>query len=112
MERGDGWTCLYEGYASKPRPVFIVQDNAVSGQFGSTVMCLITSFVSDDIPTRVRIEPSPANGLKRISRRKPGAQAPGFLREILLKKQGLPDREPLRIFGGEGGIRTLETRYI
>lgn len=43
MERGDGWTCLYEGYASKPRPVFIVQDNAVSGQFGSTVMCLITS---------------------------------------------------------------------
>ena len=63
MERGDVWTCLYEGYASKPRPVLIVQDNAVSGQFGSTVMCLITSFVSDDIPTRVRIAPSPANGL-------------------------------------------------
>lgn len=67
MERGDVWTCLYEGYASKPRPVLIVQDNAVSGQFGSTVMCLITSFVSDDIPTRVRIEPSPANGLLKTS---------------------------------------------
>ena len=58
MERSDVWTCLYEGYASKPRPVLIVQDNAVSGQFGSTVMCLITSFVSDDIPTRQnRAEP-------------------------------------------------------
>lgn len=56
-----------EGYASKPRPVLIVQDNAVSGQFGSTVMCLITAFVSDDIPTRVRIEPSPANGLLKTS---------------------------------------------
>lgn len=67
MERGDVGTCLYEGYASKPRPVLIVQDNAVSGQFGSTVMCLITSFVSDDIPTRVRIEPSPANGLLKTS---------------------------------------------
>ncbi len=67
MERGDVWTCLYEGYASKPRPVLIVQDNAVSGQFGSTVMCLITSFVSDAIPTRVRIEPSPANGLLKTS---------------------------------------------
>lgn len=67
MERGDVWTCLYEGYASKPRPVLIVQDNAVSGQFGSTVKCLITSFVSDDIPTRVRIEPSPANGLLKTS---------------------------------------------
>ena len=67
MERGDVWTCLYEGYASKPRPVLIVQDNAVSGPFGSTVMCLITSFVSDDIPTRVRIEPSPANGLLKTS---------------------------------------------
>ena len=67
MERGDVWTCLYEGYASKPRPVLIVQDNAVSGQFGSTVMCLIKSFVSDDIPTRVRIEPSPANGLLKTS---------------------------------------------
>lgn len=67
MERGDVWTCLYEGYASKSRPVLIVQDNAVSGQFGSTVMCLITSFVSDAIPTRVRIEPSPANGLLKTS---------------------------------------------
>lgn len=67
MERGDVWTCLYEGYASKPHPVLIVQDNAVSGQFGSTVMCLITSFVSDAIPTRVRIEPSPANGLLKTS---------------------------------------------
>ena len=67
MERGDVWTCLYEGYASKPRPVLIVQDNAVSGQFGSTVMCLITSFVSDDIPARVRIEPCPANGLLKTS---------------------------------------------
>ena len=68
MERGDVWTCLYEGYASKPRPVLIVQDNAVFRQFGSM-----------------------GNSVK---------------------KQWLPDREPLRIFGGEGGIRTLETRYI
>ena len=44
MERGDVWTCLYEGYASKPRPVLIVQDNAVSGQFGLKTIIIFCHF--------------------------------------------------------------------
>lgn len=66
MKRGEIWTVQGSSYASKPRPVLIVQSDEVSG-FDSTVLCLITSFESEGIPTRVAIEPSPENGLRKRS---------------------------------------------
>lgn len=53
-------------YASKARPVVIVQSDEVGG-FDSIVLCLMTTFESSDIPTRVRVEPSTDNGLERTS---------------------------------------------
>lgn len=53
-------------YASKARPVVIVQSDDVQG-FDSVVLCLLTTFDSTDVPTRVRVEPSVENGLEKTS---------------------------------------------
>ena len=66
MRRGEIWTVLGKSYASKPRPVLIVQSDLVDS-FESTVLCLVTSSDSSEIPTRVRVEPTPENGLRETS---------------------------------------------
>ena len=66
MKRGEIWTLHADGYASKPRPVVIVQSDAVD-RFDSVITCLLTSYDSSDIATRVRLEPSPENGLNKVS---------------------------------------------
>ena len=57
MKRGEIWTLQADGYASKPRPVVIVQSDAVD-RFDSVITCLLTSYDSSDIDTRVRLEQS------------------------------------------------------
>ena len=53
-------------YASKARPVVIIQSDKVSG-FDSVVLCLLTTYDSSGIPTRVRVEPTMQNGLEKTS---------------------------------------------
>ena len=67
MERGEIWSAAYEGYASKPRPVLIIQSDTVADDFQSTVTCLFTSYASDHIFSRVRVEPTEENGLCKTS---------------------------------------------
>jgi len=57
---------LDDGYASKARPAVIVQGRA-GDIFDSVILCLLTTYGSDGIATRVRIEPSPTNGLQATS---------------------------------------------
>ena len=64
--RGEIWTMRDDLYASKARPVVIVQSDEIS-VFDSVVLCLMTTFESSDIPMRVRVEPSAENGLERTS---------------------------------------------
>ncbi len=66
MRRGELWTLQDDGYASKPRPVVIVQSDRLA-QLESVTLCLITSCEAPAMPTRVRIEPSEANGLRSTS---------------------------------------------
>jgi len=66
MKRGEIWTLQDEGYASKARPVVIIQSDAVN-EFDSVVLTLLTSFDNPSASTRVQIEPSTANGLKKTS---------------------------------------------
>lgn len=66
MRRGEIWTLQADGYASKPRPVVIVQNDAVD-RFDSVITCLLTSYDSSDIDTRVRLEPTSENGLNKVS---------------------------------------------
>lgn len=66
MRRGEVWTVLADGYARKPRPVVVVQNDEIEG-FDSTVVCLMISFTSDDMTTRVKVPPTTQNGLIKKS---------------------------------------------
>ncbi|MCX5955526.1 MAG: type II toxin-antitoxin system PemK/MazF family toxin [Cyanobacteria bacterium] len=68
MKRGELWTMAGgSGYASKPRPVVIVQDDAFTARDSVTV-CLITTDPSDLLVFRVPVEPTTENGLRAASR--------------------------------------------
>lgn len=64
--RGEIWTMRDDLHASKARPVVIIQSDKVSG-FDSVVLCLLTTYDSSGIPTRVRVEPTMRNGLEKMS---------------------------------------------
>ena len=68
MKRGEIWTMAGgSGYAGKPRPVLIVQDDAFSERDSVTV-CLITTDPADLPVFRIPVEPTPDNGLRAVSR--------------------------------------------
>ena len=66
MKRGEIWTLQDKSYASKARPVVIVQSDKEE-KFDSVILCLFTTYESGNISTRVKIEPSAANGLEKTS---------------------------------------------
>lgn len=55
------------GYAGKPRPVLIVQDDAFAERDSVTV-CLITTDPADLPAFRIPVEPTADNGLRAASR--------------------------------------------
>jgi mRNA interferase MazF len=66
MKRGEIWTLKDKNYAAKIRPVVIVQaDN--ENNFDSIILCLFTTFDSENIPMRIKIEPTSENGLEKTS---------------------------------------------
>ena len=68
MKRGEVWTAAGgEHYASKPRPIVIVQDDRFSATSSITI-CAFTSDPTDAPLFRPAIEPSETNGLRVISR--------------------------------------------
>jgi mRNA interferase MazF len=66
MKRGELWTLKDRNYAAKARPVVIVQANS-ENSFDSVILCLFTTFDSEGVFTRVKIEPTAENGLEKIS---------------------------------------------
>lgn len=66
MKRGEIWTLQDKHYASKARPVVVIQSDK-HDSFDSVILCLFTSYESGDISTRVSIEPSSENGLQKVS---------------------------------------------
>ena len=66
MKRGEVWTLRDKNYASKARPVVVIQSDK-HNSFDSVILCLFTSFESGDISTRVHVEPSTENGLQKKS---------------------------------------------
>ena len=67
MRRGEIWTAAGgSGYAGKPRPVVVVQDD----RFDATESVTICAFTADPTEAplfRLRVEPSAANGLHEES---------------------------------------------
>jgi mRNA interferase MazF len=66
MKRGEVWTLQDKNYASKARPVVIVQDDD-HNTFDSVILCLFTTYESADISTRVLVKSSVENGLIKDS---------------------------------------------
>ncbi len=66
MKRGEIWTLQDKNYASKARPVVVIQDDA-HNTFDSVILCLFTTYDSEDIDTRVLVKASPENGLHKDS---------------------------------------------
>ncbi len=67
MRRGEIWTVSGGGYAGKPRPAVIVQDD----RFEATASITICAFTTDETEAplfRILIAPSEGNGLRSASR--------------------------------------------
>jgi len=67
VKRGEIWTASGgSGYAGKPRPVLIVQDDNFA-ETASVAICPLTTHFIDAPLIRAAIEPSPGNGLRETS---------------------------------------------
>ena len=68
MRRGDIWTAAGgKDYATKPRPVVIVQDDSFDSTSSITV-CAFTTDETDAPLFRLLVEPNEHNGLRLASR--------------------------------------------
>ncbi|HEX9702906.1 MAG TPA: type II toxin-antitoxin system PemK/MazF family toxin [Rhodospirillales bacterium] len=66
MRRGEVWTVSGSGYAGKPRPAVIVQDDRFDAT-ASVTLCVFTTDVSEAPLFRIPISPSEGNGLRAVS---------------------------------------------
>ena len=66
MKRGEIWSLRDRQYASKARPVVIIQSDKHES-FDSVILCRFTTYDSSSIPTRVLIQASLQNGLYKDS---------------------------------------------
>ena len=66
MRRGDLVTVAAPGDYGKPRPALVIQSDLFD-ELPSITLCLITSALRETPLFRVTIDPSPENGLQRIS---------------------------------------------
>ncbi|HVX68652.1 MAG TPA: type II toxin-antitoxin system PemK/MazF family toxin [Mycobacteriales bacterium] len=66
MRRGEIWTGAGPGYAGKPRPMVIVQDDRFT-ETGSVTVCAFTTDPTEAPLLRLPIEADELNGLHRDS---------------------------------------------
>ena len=67
MKRGQVWTVSGAGYAGKPRPAVIVQDDRFDAS-ASVTICVFTTDETEAPLFRLPITPSERNGLRSESR--------------------------------------------
>lgn len=67
MRRGEVWTVSGSGYAGKPRPAVIVQDDRFDATASVTV-CVFTTDETEAPLFRIPVSPSDGNGLRSVSR--------------------------------------------
>lgn len=66
MRRGDLVTVAAPGDYGKPRPALIIQSDLFD-ELPSVTLCLVTSALRETPLFRITVDPSPENGLQRIS---------------------------------------------
>jgi mRNA interferase MazF len=66
MRRGDVVTVAAPGDYGKPRPALVIQPDLFE-ELPSVTLCLVTSELRDAPIFRITVDPSPENGLRRVS---------------------------------------------
>ncbi|MBI2295007.1 MAG: type II toxin-antitoxin system PemK/MazF family toxin [Betaproteobacteria bacterium] len=66
MRRGDLVTVAARGDFGKPRPALVIQSDLFD-ELPSVTLCLVSSTLRDTPIFRITVDPSPENGLQRIS---------------------------------------------
>lgn len=66
MRRGDVVTVAAPGDYGKPRPALVIQSDLFD-ELPSVTLCLVTSTLRDAPIFRITVDPSPTNGLQRVS---------------------------------------------
>jgi mRNA interferase MazF len=66
MRRGDLVTVAAPGDHGKPRPALVIQSDLFD-DVPSVTLCLVTSTLRETPLFRITVDPSPENGLQRIS---------------------------------------------
>jgi mRNA interferase MazF len=66
MKRGEIWTVSAGGYAGKPRPAVVIQDDRFNETMSLTV-CIFTTTDRDAPLARVPVMPTVRNGLRQAS---------------------------------------------
>ena len=66
MRRGDLVTVATQGDYGKPRPALVIQSD-LFGDLPSVMLCLVTSELHPLPIFRITVDPSPDNGLRRLS---------------------------------------------
>ena len=66
MRRGDLVTVAAPGDYGKPRPALVIQSDLFD-ELPSVTLCLVTSALRDTPIFRITLDPSPSNGLQRVS---------------------------------------------
>ena len=66
MRRGDVVTVAAPGDYGKPRPALVIQSDLFE-ELPSVTLCLVTSELRDAPIFRITVDPSPDNGLRRVS---------------------------------------------
>lgn len=67
MKRGEVWTVSASGFAGKPRPAVLLQDDLFEAT-ASVTLCVLTTDPTDAPILRVPIDPTEENGLQERSR--------------------------------------------
>ena len=67
MKRGEVWTVSGAGYAGKPRPAVILQDDRYDATASITI-CVFTTDQTEAPLLRLPVEPNESNGLRSVSR--------------------------------------------
>lgn len=66
MRRGDLVAVAAPGDYGKPRPALVIQSDLFD-ELPSVTLCLVTSTLRDTPIFRITVDPSPSNGLQRVS---------------------------------------------
>jgi mRNA interferase MazF len=67
VTRGEIWTVSASGYAGKPRPAVVVQEDSFEGT-DSVTICVFTTDPTEAPIFRLLVEPDQQNGLRAASR--------------------------------------------